>query len=329
MLDNTDKYKRLAVEYFNGTIMSEQESVLLSWLMADSLNMSLFRNWEKEWSSQCSPELLSQWQKLELRIRIMDDVHRFRRKDRKTRKSSSWPLHLSIAAVIVLSIIVVKYIVMPKEEEEQYFLVEAPGGERSRMMLPDNTLVWLNSGSSLKISDKYNRKNRNVILEGEGYFEVTRNEELPFVVRGGVCNVTVLGTRFSVSAYHDDPYIRAAVLDGCVSLSYETESVRLVKGQVLDFNKNTLRFYSVNETPESAIAWKDNRFEYDGIKLEELAGRLSREYGVTVHFLSNKHLNERFNISLRNNESISEIVSGMQKIVPFDIKIQNDTIFIN
>lgn len=326
MSDEQKRYHQLAVDYFNGTLDVEKEPDLFSWLTANRLRYSLFREWEAEWCEQCSPELQLQWQTMDRRITMkFNQSHRGEKRWNKKNRFRVYPY----AAMFILALLAGFLLLTPKEKEEQYYLVEAPGGERSRVILPDNTLVWLNSGSSLKISDRYNKEGRSVVLEGEGYFEVTPNEHIPFVVSSGVCKIIVLGTRFNVSAYPDDPYIRTAVIDGKVNMSYGSQSVSLLKGQVLDFDKSDLHFMPVTESCESVVAWKDNRFEYDGIKLEELASRLSREYGVTVHFLSNKHLNDRFNISLRNKETLSDVVLGLKKIVPFEVKIQNDTIYID
>ena len=71
--------------------------------------------------------------------------------------------------------------------------VEAPLGSKTKLYLPDGTLVWLNAGSRMTYSQGFGVDNRKVELEGEGYFEVKRNEKVPFFVKTKDLQLQVLG----------------------------------------------------------------------------------------------------------------------------------------
>jgi len=93
------------------------------------------------------------------------------------------------------------------------------------MKLPDGSIVWLNADSKLSYSESFSRKNRNVRLEGEGYFEVEYGEH-PFVVRTDSTQIKVLGTKFNVKNYDDENYIRVSLLEGSIALSCITKSLQ-------------------------------------------------------------------------------------------------------
>lgn len=91
-------------------------------------------------------------------------------------------------------------------------------GARTKMHLPDGTAVWLNAGSKLSYSQGFGIDNRDVRLEGESYFEVSRNENLPFCVKTKEVKVRVLGTKFNFRNYQDDNEAVVNLLEGKVSL---------------------------------------------------------------------------------------------------------------
>ena len=108
------------------------------------------------------------------------------------------------AAMIVLLISTTWFIAnwyTQKEQKKQYTEINVPKGQRVNMTLPDGTSVWLSPQSKIKIPNEFNRKNRMVELNGEGYFEVTKNAKKPFIVKTQLFNIQVLGTRFNVFAY--------------------------------------------------------------------------------------------------------------------------------
>ena len=211
----------------------------------------------------------------------------------------------------------------------QDYISEAPVGEKCRVILPDNTAVWLNSGSRLSYSSDFGRRQRTVVLTGEGYFEVSKDEMHPFIVDCGRASVEVKGTKFNISAYPEDNGIVTGVTDGHVVFSGGDARIDLFKGQTARYNVLSGTFTRSSEKPEDLCAWTESRMVYDGITLEELAEKLSRTYGVKFHFNAPEALGYRFNISLRNNETLSDIVFALEKTVPVRIRIEGDNVYID
>ncbi|HEX3008177.1 MAG TPA: FecR family protein, partial [Bacteroidales bacterium] len=95
-----------------------------------------------------------------------------------------------IAAIVIVALLtgaMLSYLFFSKKNENpvSYYQVKAPLGGRSELTLPDGSVVWLNAGSSIRYDNRFNERNRNLYLEGEGYFKVAKNKKLPFIVKTG------------------------------------------------------------------------------------------------------------------------------------------------
>ena len=122
---------------------------------------------------------------------------------------------------------------------EDYFVFEAPYGEKSKMTLADGTVVWLNAGSILKYSDKFNERNRKVILSGEAYFEVTKKEKAEFTVQTCGYDVVVKGTKFDVSAYPEDSVVTTALIEGVVEIHRGEQRMEMIPGEFVKLDMAT------------------------------------------------------------------------------------------
>ena len=120
------------------------------------------------------------------------------------------------AAVLVLVLPLAGYWGGKQNMENAFadIVIEAPVGARTCMYLPDGTQVWLNACSRLTYSQGFGINDRNLKLEGEGYFEVSRNEQLPFIIHTQEVDVTVLGTQFNFKNYADDSEASVSLLSG-------------------------------------------------------------------------------------------------------------------
>ena len=97
--------------------------------------------------------------------------------------------------------------------------IKVPAGQRANLTLPDGTNVWLNARSEMRYPAVFTGNKREITLDGEAYFEVTHNEDKPFVVQTNKCNVEVLGTKFNVEAYSDSEDFCTSLMEGSVRVS--------------------------------------------------------------------------------------------------------------
>ena len=184
--------------------------------------------------------------------------------------SRSWMSNFrSIAAIFILvisvsvaSFYIYKDIVSPNDKAICYETF-SPVGSQTKIILPDSTVVWINSGSSLKYNQAFGKKDRVVALTGEGYFEVTKDKSKPFIVHTDSLNVKVLGTVFNVRAYNDDANVIVNLIEGSVNVSLpKMESAgyfSMKPNEKLVFNKQTKKIESSNvDATRSALDLPEN-----------------------------------------------------------------------
>jgi transmembrane sensor len=164
----------------------------------------------------------------------------------------------------------------------------APIGSRTVVQLTDGSKVHLNYGSRLKYPQTFTGDTREVLLTGEGYFDVAHNPEKPFIVNTGKLNVRALGTAFNVLAYPDNDAVQTTLVNGKVVLE-RTEAEGKVKtigammpGQHVNYNVNTGAIISSRDNIDKFIAWKEGKLVFDETTILEAAEKLSRMFNVTI-----------------------------------------------
>ena len=198
-----------------------------------------------------------------------------------------------------------------KNVTEYNTLITPRGGEYT-LFLSDGTEVILNSGSKLKYPVIFNHKNREVELEGEAFFRVTKSKESPFIVKTNNVNVTVYGTIFNVSAYNNENLMQTTLIEGSVGVSLndsQSESeVKIEPGQQLIYNKGNGNTETKEVDTEQFIAWTKGMFVFENEPIENILKIMSRWYDFNFEFKDSGLKNQRFTLSLGRNEEINKIL---------------------
>ncbi|MDO5664333.1 MAG: FecR family protein [Bacteroidia bacterium] len=314
--------KDLAFRYFEGNTTSEEAEILFSFLKAKKNNTSLFKSWEAEWftSAALKPSLDREWEKLKTQQQKVNNISSFIPEKKSLRN------YFFIAASLTLLLIGGLFTILhhQKKSPEHFFTTETPYGEKSKIIMPDGTIIWLNSGSTLTYSDKYGTKNREVLLQGEAYFEVEKGKQ-NFTVKTNNHSVIVKGTKFNISAYPDDAVLSTTLLEGKVELKYKNRSFDMDPGETVevDIHANIVKRMMSKTTTNM---WTQNRLEYDNIQLGVLLKKLSREYARTILLKNDSLRNQSFSISINTKEELTEVLNAISKITPIKIINKNDTI---
>jgi ferric-dicitrate binding protein FerR (iron transport regulator) len=169
----------------------------------------------------------------------------------------------------------------------------APAGQRTQFTLPDGSRVWLNGQSQLRLSSTFGQSaQRQVELQGEAYFEVAHDTKHPFVVRSGAIHTQVLGTRFNVRAYADDPDVEVAVLSGKVRVGDRKQpSVDLLPNQKSQYVRETGRLTKQTITDATRYrAWTADQLVIDNRSVAEICRLLNRRFNVQIR-VSDDRLN--------------------------------------
>lgn len=171
-----------------------------------------------------------------------------------------------------------------KAEGVSYNNIYTPRGRKFQLVLPDNSKVWLNAGSSLQFPTAFTDKERLVKVTGEAYFEIAKDPARPFCVSvNDRMQVKVLGTSFNVNAYGDEASMNTTLLNGAVLIETPGHKpMQLNPGQqVRAMPDGTLQMES-NVNTDQVIAWKDGYFNFDGATIQQVMRQLARWYDIEI-----------------------------------------------
>jgi ferric-dicitrate binding protein FerR (iron transport regulator) len=204
---------------------------------------------------------------------------------------------------------------LPQEKQEVvWFESSTPRGEKSKLQLPDGSIVWLNSESTISFSNNFSTATREVRLSGEAYFEVAKSSGVPFIVKTKAYDIQVLGTKFNVMAYDDFMRTETSLVEGQVKIYKGSQVVGLAPGQMLTYQDGKINIKEAN-TIRSGY-WKDGRFDFDQVTFEELIARLERWYNVDIK-MENDELKEIvYSGVFKNEETIWQVLNSIQMTLP-------------
>ncbi len=239
-----------------------------------------------------------------------------------------------IAAVflgVILSFSV--FYLMEKESvmiSSKYKLV-TERGEKSFLQLPDGSKIWMNSCSTLEYDMDYGTENRNIYLNGEAYFEVAKNQQIPFIVKtqGGI-DVKALGTAFNVSAYREDAKLITTLFNGKVAVqpTLTKQQVLLEPNQVAIYYKEKNRIEVIPYDHKMYAKWREGFLSFDMMRLEDITKLLERNYNVSFKFNNQQIKKLKFSGSFRNNEDLSELLEVIRINTNIEYEIIKDTVII-
>ena len=209
----------------------------------------------------------------------------------------------------------------------------SPVGSQTKIILPDSTIVWLNSGSTLKYNRSFGEKCREVALAGEGYFEVKKDKTKPFTVHTDSINVNVLGTVFNVRAYIEDATVTVNLIEGSVNVSLPNAdsqgALTMKPNEKLVFNKLTKKIESSQVDASRSSLWTTGKLCFVDATLEQISRDLERKYNVKIQIASEKTKNELFSGSLNLNQPLLEVLNYIDVDKKFIISQVSDSIIIN
>ena len=210
--------------------------------------------------------------------------------------------------------------------EVTYNTISTPQGGQYKVRLPDETEVWLNSLSSIRFPTRFTENSREVEITGEVYFQVTNQENQPFMVYSGNQYVKVLGTEFNIQAYSDESFIRTTLVEGAVRVVSENEVVVLEPGyQVVNQEDAGLEVRKVNT--DMVTAWKNGLFQFWDTDLEEVMRQLSRWYGIEVNYLTTAE-GGAFTGFISRNVTISNVLRMMEEAGNVKFGLEGKEVFV-
>jgi len=221
-------------------------------------------------------------------------------------------------------------------------MVDVGNGHRSKIILSDGTAVWLNAGSRLYYPDVFTGKKREVTLDGEGFFDVAKHLDMPFLVHAGKITIKVLGTRFDVKAYRGEPAVSTTLISGKVQVMMDGEPDKKIvlspnekltvmnpvsdTGVLQDQVGNALH-YQVQGVPKAGddslpeTAWVENRLAFSNETFDEVARMLDRRYDVQIE-IGDAQLREAHLSGVFEKETVQQVLDILRMTTKFKYSIE-------
>lgn len=216
---------------------------------------------------------------------------------------------------------------------------DSKAGERKSFQLADGTKVMLNAGSTIRVSKDFNVSSREILLEGEAFFDVTHNSQKPFIIHTASMDVKVLGTAFNIKAYPSDKTTETSLLRGSIEVDVKNEPGKVV---ILHPNEKIILLnalqdnvpaakslktpgspaikedykisgltYSAMDSTLIEVSWTDNKLAFESDSFEDIATRLERWYNVSIHFENADIRQYRFT-GVFDKKTINQVLDALQ-----------------
>lgn len=299
-------FENLMNEYISGSITDEGKVVLFALVEESDLYKKQFSERVKLYALLHIPFFETQketkYTHLKERLQTPDSLLRRR-----------WFMYArNIAAVLLLMVTVsvgsiFTYNELDQSGEQLFNEMTVPFGSQTKVLLPDGSIAVLNSGSVLKYPLSYGKKERNVYLVGEGYFEVAKDKEKIFQVYAGDMKIKVTGTVFNVRSYPNDLSTEVSLINGGVDVFANNKHLRLKPDEKAIYNHETGRLYSEDTKSYKSALWTTGRLSFVDVSFIELLKDIERKYNVKIHLKSSKAEKEYFSGSINLDMSLQEV----------------------
>lgn len=217
--------------------------------------------------------------------------------------------------------------------DQGYDQIVVPKGYRCKMILSDQSVVYMNAGSKLIYPSAFFCNKREVVLSGEAFFEVSKDRDARFVVRTASVAVEVFGTKFNVSAYDEDQVIQTVLVEGEVSVrrndpkSIERPIV-MEPDQLVTYNKQTQNFETNKVDPEFFTLWKDGMLRFEEEELSGVIRKLERFYNMTIIFRDPGKGHTKISGKLDLNADKYKVLEYLKTLTGMQINKLNETYYV-
>lgn len=204
------------------------------------------------------------------------------------------------------------------KKEIVYHTLRVPAGADYQVTLADGTKVWLNCESTLRYPVEFGDEKREVYLDGEGYFEVNKATEWPFIVNAEQMQEKVTGTKFNVKSYSTEPIVHTTLVEGSVWAYTDQTQVQLTPSEQFRYNKETGKTSVQKVDTELYTGWIEGMFVFRNQRLEDVMNDLARWYNMTIFYSTAETKEIRISTNLnryKNIDDLLEIINESGKVV--------------
>jgi transmembrane sensor len=329
-------------KYLANEIDNKEKEIIESWLNESEENVRVLDLHKKAWQetriSFQAEDAESVFKNLLSRIDDQQEQDfREKQKSVSNRLKQRFIIFTKIAASLLL-LVSVWYVFQKFDQEQQAVSIEIStvekqnlAGQKSKIYLPDGSVVWLNAESKITFPEKFADEKREIHLSGEAFFDVIKNPDQPFIVKSGNVSTTVLGTSFNVRVFDDEPAMSVALESGKVKVviddSNATPALFLEPGESIKYRKEEGLAVKEKFDREQLLSWKDGIIVFKDADLEEIFNTLARWYGVK--FTIKNKINEEWTYTGSfDNETLENVLRSISYTKEFTYAINQKSINI-
>ncbi|WP_455787076.1 FecR family protein [Parabacteroides goldsteinii] len=250
---------------------------------------------------------------------------------RKPEKRFSFIPYLRYVAIVAVILSIgwggFRLIRSNQEKVLTYTEVHVKNGEHKRIILPDGTSVTLNAGSYLRYPREFITDVRRIEMNGEAFFEVTRDEEKPFLIHTKDADVKVLGTSFNVKAFDMDEQLTVSVQTGKVQVDLPEAMMRLLPDEQFVMDKTKGEFQKRNEDARLSTVWIKGGLYFNRTPIRTVVNELVRMYNRTIEFAPGAEYND-YIYGEHDNKSLEAVLKSIQYSTDIKYRIENDKIVL-
>lgn len=317
----------LLIKFLTQRCSIEEYREVEEWISSDPAHAAWLFEMEQLWS-------LKHTLRFSEKKEIETAYKRFREtgEKQKPRRLSFLSRHkakLTAAAALALLVALNLWFFFGTEKPAAFTTIEVPAGQQANLTLADGTQVWLNSESKLTYPSYFSGKSREVELQGEAYFEVSRREKSPFFIHASLLTVKVLGTQFNMKAYKGESAAVTLVKGKVdVALSGSRDYIHLSPGEQLTYSPENGMQVRRNVNASASSCWRTGELFFNGQPLKEIANALQHKFNVTIIIDDVQLANDLFSHHSGRKASLDQVLGLLKGTRQLDYMKKNDTIYI-
>ena len=288
--------QKLLHKFFEGKTSLDEEKKIRDWMEKSESNFNCFMQSRKEYDIQ----ILSGSKVL------------------TNNKNKVIPLQWFAGAVATIIALIIGgvYFFSLENKSEQYNTILVPVGQRINLILSDNTNLWLNANTEFRYPSEFSKGNRTVYLDGEAYFEVSKNEKKPFIVKTSQGDVHVTGTSFNVEAYSKFNSFETSLFEGGVDIYKEVEKlVSLKPNEIGSLENNELVITRISD--KDHYLWREGLIAFNNKKLEEVLVNLKKYFDVEIQISNSCLPKHTYTGKFRQSDGVEYALRVLQRSINF------------
>ncbi|NWJ52312.1 MAG: FecR family protein [Bacteroidetes bacterium] len=314
--------ENLFIKYFTQSLSEEEKIILFDRLENDpDLKEEFFKS-QKAWALAGT----------------IDDKQHINNKFKRTSSFTIFKRVYAAASILLLvGLVALIFLSIPSKKilfKNELVTITTGNGKQLKQILPDGSIVWLNGGTKISFPKKFG-KTREVKLEGEAYFEVTKDKTHPFCINAGFAKVKVLGTGFNVVAFAADKHMVTTLVHGKIILETSSNNKNEVTKMEMSPGQQIVTFSDKDEILRKWVntslytSWMDGVYRFQEEYFWQIALRVERDFNIRMHTNDEALKNKRYTGAFRKTDDALKILRFINLSTPIRYSMKGNDIYIS